>query len=92
MERVVPWVALVAMIEPCAPEGKCGRPPFAVEAMLLIHFMHQWFTLSNPAMEKALHDVLLFREFAGLNCDTAVPDETTILRFRRLLEAHKLAP
>jgi len=92
MERVVPWAALVALITPYAPEGKRGRPPFAVETMLRIHFMQQWFTLSDPAMEEALHDVPLFREFAGLNWDTAVPDETTILRFRRLLEEHKLAP
>ena len=60
--------------------------------MLRVHFMQQWFTLSDPAMEEALHDVPLFREFAGLTWDTAVPDETTILRFRRLLEEHKLAP
>jgi IS5 family transposase len=60
--------------------------------MLRIHFMQQWFTLSDPAMEESLHDVPLFREFAGLNWDTPVPDETTILRFRRLLEEHKLAP
>ena len=91
MERVVPWAALVALITPYAPEGKRGRPPFAVETMLRIHFMQQWFTLSDPAMEEALHDVPLFREFAGLNWDTDVPDETTILRFRRLLEEHKLS-
>lgn len=60
--------------------------------MLRIHFMQQWFTLSDPAMEESLHDVPLLREFAGVNWDTAVPDETTILRFRRLLEEHKLAP
>ena len=92
MERVVPWVALLALIAPYAPEGKRGRPPFAVETMLRIHFMQQWFTLSDPAMEEALHDVPLFREFAGLNWDTAVPDETTIQRFRRLLGEQKLAP
>ena len=92
MERVVPWAALVALITPHAPEGKRGRPPFAVETMLRVHFMQQWFTLSDPAMEEALHDMPLFREFAGLNWDTAVPDETTILRFRRLLEEYKLAP
>jgi IS5 family transposase len=60
--------------------------------MLRIHFMQQWFNLSDPAMEEALHDIALFREFAGLSWDTALPDETTILRFRRLLEQHKLAP
>ena len=92
MERVVPWADLVALIAPYAPEGKRGRPPFAVEAMLRIHFMQQWFTLSDPAMEEALHDIALFREFAGLSWDSALPDETTILRFRRLLEQHKLGP
>jgi IS5 family transposase len=85
MERVVPWSELVGLITPYALEGKRGRPPFAVETMLRIHFMQQWFTLSDPAMEESLHDVPLFREFAGLNWDTAVPDESTILRFRRLL-------
>ena len=92
MERVLPWRALVDLVTPYAPEGRRGRPPFAVETMLRIHFMQQWFTLSDPAMEEALHDMALFREFAGLNWDTRLPDETTILRFRRRLEEHKLAP
>jgi transposase, IS5 family len=92
MERVVPWQALTDLITPYAPEGKRGRPPFPVETMLRIHFMQQWFTLSDPAMEEALHDLPLFRDFAALNWDTRLPDETTILRFRRLLEEHKLAP
>jgi IS5 family transposase len=92
MNRVVPWAELVALIAPFAPEGKRGRPPFATETMLRIHFMQQWFTLSDPAMEEALHDVALFREFAGLdNWSTRLPDESTILRFRHLLEKHKLA-
>ncbi|MBT9486999.1 MAG: IS5 family transposase [Rubrivivax sp.] len=92
MERVVPWADLVALIEPHAPGKRRGRPPFAVQTMLRIHFMQQWFTLSDPAMEEALHDVPLFREFAGLNYDSRLPDETTILRFRHLLEEEKLAP
>jgi len=92
MNHVVPWAALVALIVPYAPEGRRGRPPFAVETMLRIHFMQQWFTLSDPAMEEALHDVPLFREFAGLdNWNTRLPDESTILRFRHLLEKYKLA-
>jgi IS5 family transposase len=91
MERVVPWAALVELVAPHAPEGKRGRPPFAVETMLRIHFMQQWFTLSDPAMEEALHDIALFREFAGLGWDSRLPDESTILRFRHLLERHKLA-
>ena len=91
MERVVPWRELVSVVAPFAPEGKRGRPPFSVETMLRIHFMQQWFTLSDPAMEEALHDVPLFREFAHLSWDQRFPDETTILRFRHLLEKHKLA-
>ena len=93
MDRVVPWSELVALISPFMPEGRRGRPPFAVEVMLRIHFMQQWFNLSDPAMEEALHDMALFRDFAGLGgWDERVPDETTILRFRRVLEKHKLAP
>ena len=91
MDRVVPWAALVDLVAPFAPEGKKGRPPFAVETMLRIHFMQQWFTLSDPAMEEALHDVPLFREFVSLGWDSRLPDESTILRFRHLLEKHKLA-
>jgi IS5 family transposase len=92
MNRVVPWADLVALVTPCAPEGRRGRPPFAVETMLRLHFMQQWFGLSDPAMEEALHDVPLYREFAGLdNWTTRLPDESTILRFRHLLDKHKLA-
>ncbi len=90
MERVVPWAALVQLVVPHAPEGKKGRPPFSVETMLRVHFMQQWFTLSDPAMEEALHDIALFREFAGLGWDSRIPDESTILRFRHLLEKNKL--
>ena len=93
MERVVPWSDLVALVSPYTPEGRRGRPPFPVESMLRIHFMQQWFNLSDPAMEDALHDVPLFRDFAGLGgWDDRLPDETTILRFRHVLEQHKLAP
>lgn len=88
MEHVVPWAALVVV--PYAPEVKKGRPPFAVETMLSIHFMQKWFTLSDAAMEEALHDVPLFREFASLGWDSRLTDKSTILRFRYLLEKHKL--
>jgi len=92
MDRVVPWSDLVAEIAPFMPEGKRGRPPFPVESLLRIHFMQQWFTLSDPAMEEALHDVPLFRDFAGLGgWDDRLPDESTILRFRHVLEKNKLA-
>ncbi len=92
MNRVVPWAELVALVAPFSPEGKKGRPPFAVATMLRVHFMQQWFGLSDPAMEEVLHDVPLYREFSGLdNWMTRLPDESTILRFRHLLEKHKLA-
>jgi len=92
MERVVPWAALVELVAPFAPEGRRGRPPFSVDTMLRIHFMQRWSTLSDPAMEEALHDVPLFREFAGLGgWSDRLPDASTILRFRHLLEKQKLA-
>ena len=76
---------------PYAPEGKKGRPPFAMETMLRIHFMQQWFTLLDLAMGEALHNVPSFREFASLGSDSRLPYEGTILRFRHLLEKRKLA-
>ena len=95
MNRVVPWDALVALVEPHAPKAnavKGGRPPFSPLIMLRIHFMQQWFGLSDPAMEEALHDVPLYRDFSGLDAGlTRLPDESTILRFRHLLEKHALA-
>ncbi len=92
MNLVVPWAELVALIEPHAPAGKSGRPPFAVATMLRIHFLQQWFGLSDPAMEEALHDMPLYREFAGLDAGASrLPDVSTILRFRHLLEAHNLS-
>ena len=92
MEKVVSWADLVALVSPYLPEGKRGRPPFSPETMLRIHFMQQWFALSDPAMEEALHDMPVFREFAGLEAwDERLPDESTILRFRHVLEKHKLA-
>ena len=91
MELVVPWAALVELIAPYYPEGKNGRPPFALETMLRIHCMQQWFTLSDLAMEEAFFDTPIYREFAGLDAHGRMPDESTILRFRHRLEKHKLA-
>ena len=91
MERVVPWAALVALIAPYYPEGRTGRPPFALETMLRTHFLQQWFSLSDPAMEEAFFDVPLYREFAQVDGHGRLPDESTILRFRHRLEKHKLA-
>jgi len=94
MNLVVPWAELVSLIAPHAPApgAKGGRPPFAVQTMLRIHFLQQWFNLSDPAMEEALYDTPMFREFAGLDMgEDNLPDESTILRFRHLLEAHDLS-
>lgn len=92
MEQVVPWAKLVARIERHIQRAATGRPPFAVETMLRIHFLQQWFGLSDPAMEEALHDVPLYRGFAGLDAGIErLPDESTILRFRHFLEGHDLA-
>ena len=91
MDQVVPWAALVELIAPYYPEGKTGRPPFSLMTMLRVHFMQQWFTLSDPAMEEAFFDTPLYREFAQLEEFGRLPDESTILRFRHRLEKHKLA-
>ncbi len=92
MNRVVPWAGLVELVTPHAPAGRRGRRPFPVETMLRTHFMQQWLGLSDPATEEALFDVPLYREFAGLDSgNVRLPDETTILRFRHLLETHRLA-
>ena len=92
MERVVPWSALVQVVEPYYPRARTGRPPIGIETMLRVHYLQQWFALSDPAMEEALHDMPVFRDFAKLREGVArLPDETTILRFRHLLEKHDLA-
>ena len=91
MERVVPWLELVALITPHYPKGLTGRPQFALETMLRTHFLQQWFSLSDPAMEEAFFDVPLYREFAQLDAHGRLLEKSTILRFRHRLEKHKLA-
>ena len=93
MEQVVPWKALLALIEPHYPKlGRPGRQPYPLATMLRVHFLQQWYALSDPAMEEALYDTPMFREFAGLDMgEDRLPDESTILRFRHLLEAHNLS-
>jgi IS5 family transposase len=91
MNLVIPWSQLLALIAPHAPAGKMGRPPFATEVMLRIHLLQQFFGHSDPAMEEALHDIPLYREFAKLDAGiTRLPDESTILRFRHMLEQNDL--
>ena len=92
MNRVVPWAELLSLIVSHAPRAKTGRPPFEVVTMLRIHFLQQWFGLSDLAMEEALFETALYREFAGLSSVERIPDRVSILRFRHLLEAHQLAP
>jgi len=91
MDAVVPWATLVELITPYYSEARIGRPPFALETMLRVHFLQQWFSLSDPAMEEAFFDTPLYREFARLDAFGRLPDESTILRFRHRLEKHKLA-
>ncbi|AZK87469.1 IS5 family transposase [Xanthomonas oryzae pv. oryzae] len=92
MERIVPWKRLLALIEPHYPvSGRPGRQPYALARMLRIHLLQQWYALSDPAMEEALHEIPTLRRFAQLGGLDNVPDETTILNFRRLLETHGIA-
>ncbi len=92
MEAVIPWGRLTALIEPVYPKAGNGRRPYPLETMLRIHFMQQWFALSDPAMEEALYDSMSMRQFSGLSLARGnLPDETTILNFRHLLERNQLA-
>ena len=91
MEQVVPWQQLLGLVAPHYPvSGRPGRP-YALATMLRIHLLQQWYALSDPAMEEALHEIPTLRRFAQLGGLDNVPDETTILNFRRLLETHGLA-
>ncbi len=93
MDRVVPWAELCAVVEPYYPKGSPtgGRPPLSLELMLRVYFLQQWFNLSDPAVEEALYDSATMRSFAGIDLAAApAPDETTVCKFRHLLERHKL--
>jgi IS5 family transposase len=92
MEQVVPWQELLALIEPHYPKAGRGRRPYPITSMLRIHLMQNWFGLSDPGMEEALYEIVPMRQFAQLPLTGALPDETTVLNFRRLLEKHELAP
>ena len=91
MDQVVPWARLLKLIAPHYPRAGNGRQPMPLETMLRIYFLQQWFNLSDPAAEDSLYDIESMRRFCGIDLgDNAVPDETTILNFRRLLERHRL--
>ncbi len=91
MDAVIPWQRLMALIEPHYPKAGKGRQPLGLEKMLRIYFVQQWFDLSDPAAEDAIYDSESIRRFVGVELgDDRVPDESTILRFRHLLEEHEL--
>lgn len=91
MEQVVPWVELEELVRPHYPKGANGRPPVGLGIMLRVYFLQQWFNLSDPGAEDALYESVVLRRFAGVDLGRApAPDETTILNFRHLLEAHDL--
>lgn len=92
MEQVVPWAELCAVIEPHYPKVQgAGRPPVGLERMLRIYFLQQWFNLSDPAVEEALYDSTSMRAFVGIDLGREpAPDETTVCKFRHLLEKHAL--
>jgi len=91
MERIVPWARLLGLIQPHYPTGRRGRPPIGLERMLRIYFLQQWYTLADEALEDALYDSQALRNFAGIDLGVeSVPDATTLLGFRHLLEAHDL--
>lgn len=91
MEKVMPWGRLVGVVEPHYPKGERGRPPVGIERMLRIYFLQQWYALSDEALEDAIYDSQAMRSFAGIDLSVeAVPDATTLLNFRHLLEKHGL--
>jgi IS5 family transposase len=90
-EQVVPWAELVALIEPHYPNSDKGRPVIGLERMLRVYFLQQWFNLSDPAVENAFYESPSMRGFVGIDLGREpAPDETTVCRFRHLLERHEL--
>lgn len=91
MDAVIPWARLMALIAPHYPRAGNGRQPIGLERMLRIYFLQQWFNLSDPQAEDAIYDSEAMRRFAGVELgEDTIPDESTILRFRHLLEQHQL--
>lgn len=93
MERIIPWPELTAAVQTVYPKlsESGGRPPIPLERMLRIYFLQLWFNLSDPAVEEALYDSVSMRRFAGIDLGVeSVPDETTVCKFRHLLERHQL--
>ncbi|GJA51822.1 transposase InsH for insertion sequence element IS5T [Aeromonas caviae] len=91
MNQILPWQNMVEVIEPFYPKAGNGRRPYPLETMLRIHCLQHWYNLSDGAMEDALYEIASMRLFARLSLDSALPDRTTIMNFRHLLEQHQLA-
>ncbi|WP_429219826.1 IS5 family transposase [Aeromonas veronii] len=91
MEALLPWAMMLEVIEPVYPKAGNGRRPYPLDTMLRIQCMQQWYSLSDGAMEDALYEIASMRLFAKLSLDQAIPDRTTIMNFRHLLEQHRLA-
>src|ERR1022692_4460330 len=91
MNQVVPWSELLALVEPVYPKAGNGRQPVGLAIMLRTYFLQQWFGLSDPGMEEAFYESAVLQRFTGVDLGiAAAPDETTVLRFRHLLEQHQL--
>ncbi len=91
MEEVIPWGRLLAVIQPVYPKGERGRPPIGLERMLRVYFLQQWYALADEALEDALYDSQALQRFARIDLAAeGVPDATTLLHFRHLLERHDL--
>lgn len=92
MNQVVPWARLVELVRPHYPAGKRGRPPMGIEKMLRVYFLQQWYGLADEALEDTIYDSQAMRGFAGIDLGggSSVPDATTLLNFRHLLEEHEL--
>lgn len=91
MDRVVPWRELCELIEPYYPKAGNGRPPVGLERMLRIHFLQHWYNLSDPGVEEELKESQSMRRFVGIDLgQEPVPDESTVCKFRHLLEQHGL--
>lgn len=91
MDKLIPWQRLESVIEPYYPQSDRGRPPYPLSTMLRIYCLQQWYSLSDPAMEDSLYEIASMRLFSNLSLEGAIPDRTTIMNFRHLLERYQLA-
>ena len=91
MDQLLPWQNMLEVIEPFYPKAGNGRLPYPLETMLRIHCMQHWYNLSDGAMDDALYEIASMRLFARLSLDSALPDRSSIMKFRHLLERHQLA-